>query len=132
MKIAIIPSHGSCREMFEKAMEAIGIELDMSSKAFRNELAEALDKLEPNCKIKDASQVFYDKLFNGEIKYLKYKEEPNTVFFKLQHGWAFRIKIEEVNRYKPWRISEYDGAESIEKWNPCPKIINELTGESEW
>lgn len=132
MKIAIIPSYGSNRDMFRAAMNATGIRLKMNSKSFRKDLAEQLDKLEPNFKVGDINQSVYNKLYNEEIKYIRCEEEPENIYFKMSEGWSFRIQIVEPDENKVWRISDYDGSEYIEYWNPYPKLVNEETGEHEW
>lgn len=132
MRIAILNSYGSNPDMFKKIIQVLGLNLNISSPSFRKDLAEELDKLEPNYEEKDVNQTVYDRLLSEKIKYLKFKGDEEYVRFKYENGWAFTVKIEEIKEGSVWKISEYDGAEYIEYWNSEPKLINPEIGEYEW
>lgn len=113
MKIVILNGYGSNPDMFRKIIQTLGLNLNISSPLFRKDLAEELDKLEPNYEEKNVNQIVYNKLLSEKIKYLKFKGDEEYTRFKYENGWAFTVKIEEIKEGSVWRISEHDGAEYI-------------------
>lgn len=118
--------------LFKEIMKILGIKINIRKKAFRKELAEELDKLEPNFSINDARQSIYTDLIEGKIKYIKYREDPNTIRFKYNSG-TVPIDIVEIDENRIYRINCYENyGEYIEYWNPEPKLVNPEIGEYEW
>lgn len=104
------------------------------NKNFRISLAKLLCEFEINSFAnsltnENFSNVF-EKLKSGKIDYIKFDDEF-VWFCDLGSKLSSKIRIVEVDTSKPWRINDYDGAESIEYFDGI-KCIDEEINMCQW
>ena len=122
MKIAIFPGYGSnCYTDF--MIDA----LNNSDKYERATLADVLEALPITHE--EINQKDYNEFEHNNKEYIKDKE--GQIYLKSNTGHVCRVKLVEVATSQPWRINDYDGAESIEYFKGVEYVDKEI-GLAEW
>ena len=104
------------------------------NKNYRLELARLIDELP--CVNQGDIYDLTESLLNLEIPYFK-REYDSVVsfYYKLPNGELLEgidmIRVESIDNTKPWRISEYDGLETVEYFEGVT-VLDEETNESKW
>ena len=126
MKIAIFPGYGS-NTIPDFLIDAV----NKQERNYRVVLAEEIEKLN------DTHEEITDELFiafrDGKID-TPYIKANDHMYFMSSTGYTKmidEIALVEIDKNKPWRINDYDGAEGVEYFKGI-KVIDEDTGECEW
>lgn len=111
---------------------------EMYSAEFRVELAKIIDELPINCFDVNGFVNYYKSMEtdNPKVYYIKYLDGTRMrIYLKDCNGYALKYPVEvticEVDTTKPWRVTEYDGAESIESLNKI-RVVDEKYNMCEW
>lgn len=126
MKIAIFPGYGS-NNIPDFLIDAV----NRQERNYRIVLAEEIEKLS------DTHEEITDELFvafrDGKLD-IPYIKANDHIYFMSSAGYTEmidEIALVDIDKDKPWRINDYDGAEGIEYFNGI-KVVDEDTGECEW
>lgn len=96
----------------------------------RIEIASIIEKLEPtHAEITQEVYNEFSSCKNKTIKYLKSNTNNNIVYLRNleeKYGQVCQVHIEDVDTSKLWKISDYDGAESVEYHTESIMIDEEL------
>lgn len=111
---------------------------DLYSAEFRVELAKILDALPVNCKEEKEFVSTYKRMQYGVAKttYIKYMEDKRPRLYLRDDSnysvkYPVEIEIRDIDMSKPWRVVEYDGAESIEVFSGV-SVKEEKYNMCEW
>lgn len=133
IRVALFSGFGSCDVPKRFHNKLVGLEID--SVPYRIKLAEILDDLPLNCKNREEFEKKYKDLDSGKngIFYVKYIDKDHEYIFVKDKSMTYptEISIKDVDTSKPWRITEYDGAESLEIYAGI-KVIDEQYNMCEW
>lgn len=122
MKIALFTGFGINKFPSFLKVEGVGIEK-------RVNLAKEISKLP----IMHNEPTFDDRrdLEQGKVKYFHYLIKGEEGFIFNERHELFNISIVDIDTSKPWKIVDYDGAESIEYFEGV-KVLDEKYNLCEW
>ncbi|MCG8474432.1 MAG: hypothetical protein MI784_03000 [Cytophagales bacterium] len=129
MKIAIFPGFGGCG--YPDIISDKIKNYDDWDTMWRVRIAEIIEDIPDTYGVTEDN--FYEcfRDFFSEPNQKNVFKFKDKMFFVSEYNHVAEIQIVDIDTSRHWKVSEYDGAESVQYFNDI-KVVNKITNESEW